>query len=34
MEERGRGMAELQNCSRLLVRLKQKMGDACIKKEL
>lgn len=32
MEERGRGLAGLQNCSRLLVSLKLKMGDVCIKK--
>lgn len=34
MEERGRGLAGLQICSRLLVSLKLKMGDVCIKKEL
>lgn len=34
MKERGRVLAGLQNCGKLLVSLKLKMGEVCIKKEL
>jgi len=32
MKERGRVLAGLQNCRKLLVSLKLKMGEVCIKK--